>query len=368
MSHALSPPTPIASMRRAAARLWADPESRPVIIGIAAVFFVHLFLFAVAPYVMRTDVISLAAKKHASPPQFNIEISPDEFAKPPVVAPPPTKFVEANPNAPDKIPENTNNFSSKNSQLAQEKPQLDQHNDTPKLDGKKNIESNQVVSGQLAKPMDAVPAPPEVAQPQKTQQVARQMQNPLSGFEKTTKGDDGFGSNVGTVPDQAKPVDRKVDGSPDSKSEEGAVNAIPAIDPRHPMARPQLNNTQTRPAIFKDNQFGTKNLGAVSYDAKWSEYGAYLHKMLEAIQYQWDRILIESQTSPPPGSMVTVKFTIDSKGKITDIGVLESTSSEQGKQSCPAAITLSAPYGDWSEDMIKVLGNSQDITINFYYE
>ena len=95
------------------------------------------------------------------------------------------------------------------------------------------------------------------------------------------------------------------------------------IDPCHPMARPQLNNVQTRPAIFKDNQFSMKNLGAVSYDAKWSEYGAYLHKMLEAIQYQWDRILIESQTSLPPGSMVTVKFTIDSKGKITDIGVLE---------------------------------------------
>ena len=30
---------------------------------------------------------------------------------------------------------------------------------------------------------------------------------------------------------------------------------------------------------------------------------------------------------------------------------------------------MSAPsMADWSEDMIKVLGNSQDITINFYYE
>ena len=212
------------------------------------------------------------------------------------------------------------------------------------------------------------PVAPEVKQTVKTQQAARQQQNPLSGFEKTTEGNDGFGSNVGTVPDQAKPVPNKVEGSPDSKLADGSQTAEPAIDPRHPMARPQLNNTQSRPAIFKDNQFGTRNIGAVSYDAKWSEYGAYLHKMLEAIQYQWDRILIDSATYPPSGSMVTVKFTIDSKGKITDIGVLESTSSEQGKQSCPAAITMSAPYGDWSEDMVKVLGNSQDITINFYYE
>ena len=366
MSHALSPPTPLASMRRAAARLWADPESRSVLIGIGAVLFVHLFLFAVAPYVLRSDISSLTPKRRPTPPEFNIDIAPEVAPK--VIVPPPTKYVEANPNAPEKIPDNTTNFSSKNAQLAQEKPNPDQNSDTPKLDGKKNIESNQVVSGLLSKPQEPVQVAPEVKQPAKTKQTARQMQNPLSGFEKTTPGEEGFGSNVGTVPDQAKPVDQKVDGSADSKTPDGALVESPTIDPRHPMARPQLNNVQTRPAIFKDNQFSTKNLGAVSYDAKWSEYGAYLHKMLEAIQYQWDRILIESPTSPPPGSMVTVKFTIDSKGKITDIGVLESTSSEQGKQSCPSAVTMSAPYGDWSEDMIKVLGNSQDITINFYYE
>jgi hypothetical protein len=367
MSHALSPPTPFAALRRSAARIWADPDSRPVLIGIVAVVFVHLFLFAVAPYVLRTDILPSTAKKHATPPQFNIEIAPEEVPKVPVAPPPANKYVESNPNAPEKFPDKTTNFSNKNSQLAQEKPQLDQHNDTPQLDGKKDIQSNQVVSGQLSKPQEAVPVAPEVNKPSKTQ-AARQMQTPLSGFDKSLTTDDGFGSNVGTVPDQAKPADTRVDGSRESKTPDGAATAEQSIDPRHPRTRPQLNNTQSRPAIFKDNQFGTKNLGAISYDAKWSEYGAYLHKMLEAIQYQWDRILIDSATYPPSGSIVTVKFTIDSKGKITDIGVLESTSSEQGKQSCPSAITMSAPYGDWSEDMVKVLGNSQDITINFYYE
>jgi hypothetical protein len=368
MSHALSPQNPVASMRRSAARLWADPDSRGVLIGLGAVVFIHLFLFAVSPYLLRTDTLPAMVKKHAAPPQFNIEIAPDEFVRPQPKPPPPNRFVESNPNAPENIPDKTNNFSNKNSQLAQEKPQLEKNTETPKLDGKKDVESNQVVSGQLVKPVETAPVPPQPLQTQKTQQAARQLQNPLSGFDKTKEGDDGFGSNIGKVPDQAIPVPEKVDGSAESKLKVGAVNAQPAIDPRHPRSRPMLNNTQSRPAIFKDNEFGTRNIGAVSYDAKWSNYGAYLHKMLEAIQYEWDRILIESQTYPPAGSWVTVKFTIDKKGKITDIGVLESTSSEQGKQSCPSAITMAAPYGDWSDDMIKMLGESQDITINFYYQ
>jgi len=135
-----------------------------------------------------------------------------------------------------------------------------------------------------------------------------------------------------------------------------------------PRARPVLEQVHTRPAIFEDNQFGTSNIGPVAFSAKWSNYGAYLHKMMEAIQIQWDRILLDSRTEPPSGSYVTVKFTMDSKGRITEILDVESTSSEQGKQSCISAITLTAPYGDWTDDMIAVLGTSQELTFRFYYE
>jgi len=89
---------------------------------------------------------------------------------------------------------------------------------------------------------------------------------------------------------------------------------------------------------------------------------------MEAIQVQWDRILIDSHTYPPSGSYVTVKFTMDLHGKITEILDVESTSSEQGKQSCVSSITLTAPYGDWTDDMIAVLGNSQELTFRFYYQ
>jgi hypothetical protein len=368
MTHTLTASSPFASIRRLASRVLADRESRSVLIGIAAVLLVHLLLFASAPYLLHSDAVS-TARKHAAPQQFSIEIAPDEFVKVPPKPPPPNKYVEANPNAPDNVPDKTNNFSSQNQQLAQEKPQLDQHNDKPKTDGKKDFQSNQVVSGQLSKPQDPVPVSLDAEKkPVKTETAPKQQQNPLAGYEKEKDAEDAFGSNVGKVPTNAKPVPNKVEGSPDAPLVQNAQNTEPSIDPKHPRARPELQQTHTRPAIFEDNQFGTSNIGPIAYNAKWSSYGAYLHKMMEAIQIQWERILIESRTEPPSGSWVTVKFTLDSKGKITEILDVQSTSSEQGKASCVSAITNTAPYGDWPEDMIAVLGDSQELTFRFYYE
>jgi hypothetical protein len=368
MTHTLTATSPTAFLRRFVARVREDPESRSTGIGILAVLVVHLLLFIVAPYLLRSDVVHSTARKPAVPRQFNIEIAPDAFVSQALKPPNPTKYIEANPNAPDKVPDKTNNFSSKNQVLAQEKPQLDQHNDKPKMDGKKDIESNQTVSGQLTKPQESIPVAPSVTSPAKTQMAPRQAQDPLAGFDKMKEGEEGFGSNLGKVPNVTKPMPEKVEGAKDAPQVEGAQTMTPAIDPRKPRARPVLEQTHTRPAIFEDNQFGTSNIGPVAFSAKWSNYGAYLHKMMEAIQMQWDRILIDSRSQPPSGSYVTVKFTMDSHGKITEILDVESTSSEQGKQSCISAITLTAPYGEWTDDMIAILGNSQELTFRFYYE
>jgi hypothetical protein len=368
MTHELTATSPSDALRRFRARTWADPESRSTVVGLIAVVLVHLMLFLVAPYLLRTDALRTAPRKIAAPRQFNIEIAPDVFAKPPPKPPQPNKYIEANPNAPDKVPDNTTNFSSQNQVLAQEKPQLDQHNDKPKLDGKKDINSNQTVSGQLSKPQDAAPPVPNIALPTKTQTAPKQAKDPLAGYEKLKDGEDGFGSNIGKNPDVSKPAPDKVDGAKNAPLVEGAESTLPAIDPKKPRARPVLEQMHTRPAVFQENDFGTSNIGPVAYSAKWSNYGAYLHKMIEAIQIQWDRILTESRTEPPSNTMVTVKFTMDSKGKITEILNVESTSSEQGKQSCLTAITMTAPYGDWTDDMIAVLGTSQELTFQFYYQ
>ena len=122
-----------------------------------------------------------------------------------------------------------------------------------------------------------------------------------------------------------------------------------------------------RPGIFSDNKFGSMDIAVAAVDAKWSNFGFYLQRLIETVQIQWDRILLSSTLYPPLGTTITIKFRMNSDGKITGVGIVKNTSNEQGKEACLSAITARSPYGKWSDDMVAVLGDSQEMTLTFYY-
>ena len=283
----------------------------------------------------------------------------------------PDRFVEANPNAPENIPDKTHNFSDRNQQVAQEKPTPNGKSDMPALTGRKDIESNQIVTGQLSPPQQDLPTPPPMPpSPQVASVVTpRRQQDPLPGFEKK-EGDslDGFGSNLAKPSPNAQPVPDRVEGERDAPLIENVAAGAPRIDPRHPQPRRSLE-AHVRPAIFKDNQFGTQNVGITALDSRFSNYGVYLHRLLEAVQLNWYAILDQSRISPASGSQVAVRFKLNSKGDVSAIIDIVPTSgtSEQGTRACARAITIGAPYGEWSEDMKAVLGEEQELQINFLY-
>ena len=109
-------------------------------------------------------------------------------------------------------------------------------------------------------------------------------------------------------------------------------------------------------------------MGLTGIDAKWSNYGAYLQRLVDTVQIQWERILIESKVYPPPGSTVSVKFILNSEGKVTKIVNVENKSSDQGSRACVSGITDRAPYGPWTDDMKAMLGEQQEMTFTFYYQ
>jgi hypothetical protein len=136
-----------------------------------------------------------------------------------------------------------------------------------------------------------------------------------------------------------------------------------------PPPRPQPNQRAKRPAIFSENQTGVKNLGMAAVNAKWSNYGVYLQRMIETVQRKWDAIIAEAKDSPPSGSTVTVKFLINSDGAISKIVHVESgTAGAKAEGYCTAAITKPSPYGKWTDDMVANLGTEQEMTFVFYYK
>jgi hypothetical protein len=135
-----------------------------------------------------------------------------------------------------------------------------------------------------------------------------------------------------------------------------------------PQPMPALDQAQTKPAMIMPNNPVTNRIEPVECNSKWSSYGTYLHKMMESIQVEWDRAQSEGKIKPQPGGYVTVKFRLEWKGSVAEILNVESTSTEQGKQECVTAITMASPFGEWTDNMIANLGNSQELTFRFNYE
>jgi hypothetical protein len=369
----ISPPasTPAPAKRRSAwPRLSAKPEIRSVQIGVLATIIVHLLLVWFAP---RIEALigkdDLSRTPTEADRTFDIQIAPDEFKQPP----PPQKFVEANPNAPDNVPDKTNNFAAQNQQVAQEKPTPNHKSDTPALKGDKDPNVTALVTGQLAEPRPAAPpAPTKEISPETPEQAARREQRPLPGVEKI-EGDspDGLGSNIAKLPASPTPTPERVEGSPDAKSDQGAAHGLYyTVDAKHPQPRKSLpaNVVKARPSPLRNNEFGTDNIGAVAYDAKWSSYGEYLKKLIDAVQVQWERILDQSNVYPTAGTKVTVTFVLNSAGEVSQVQNVESSGGFAAKFSCVSAITTRAPYGAWTADMIAALGTSQELTFSFTYE
>jgi hypothetical protein len=372
MSQTYLPPPPPSGQQGASRRrsfvptLFQDPEKRSLEVGVAGTILVHLLLLLFAvPQMMKMQ----AAKPfvpHVPKHPFNLEIAPPEPVR--KAPPPPRKFVEANPNANNNVPDRTTNFAAQNQQVAQEKPTPNGKSDMPALEGRKDIQTTQIVTGSLDKQVPQPPvAPAKAAPPKAAVTPPKEEQIPLAGTDRAQGNDrDGYGTAQAKVDNNAKPIMDKVDGAKDVKPVTAATGTAPAIDPHHPQPRKTLQQ-HVRPAIFTENKFGTSNIGPTAVDARWSNYGEYLQRLIESVQIEWDKILETGHTYPPSGT-VSVKFRLDSQGRIAAILDHNSTTDEHGTAACMAAITNRAPYGQWTPDMIALLGDSQDMTFTFYYE
>jgi hypothetical protein len=357
-------------------RLSDDPDTRSVQVGVGATILVHLLLLVLMPEKFDTSLTSGAfvPQPTGSTQNFNIEMAPEEFVnlKPPAAAPP-MKFVETNPDAPENMPDKTNNFGAQNQQAAQEQPAKKTGGDRPEMEGRKDIESAQIVTGRLHEPTLPVPsAPPQPVAPvaEKTMTQARREQNPLPGSEKT-EGDNpnNFGGGIGPIVANAEAVPEKIEGAKDAPLVQGVTGSAFTIDRNRPQPRQQLNQRSVRPAIFSENQLGTKNIGMAAVDARWSNYGVYLQRMIETVQIQWDTLINEGKNYPSRGSTVTVKFKINSEGAISRIvNVDGGMAGPIAEGYCVSAITKPSPFGKWTDDMVAMLGTEQEMTFVFYYQ
>ncbi len=287
----------------------------------------------------------------------------------------PFRFVETNTAAPENIPDKTTNFSNRNQQSAQEVAATEKDPENrPTVKGQDEIKNDMaIVSGDMAPPQL-----PNVTAPDKTQddaqeraeQKARAEQVPLSGFDKTEGlSEDGIATNIAKSKNPTNNAQEALEGAPDAKDPTGGLVNVAQTQRTWPKERPRLSSVSlNRTTILSNRPSGVTNIGILGMDARWSEYGEYLNELIEIVQMSWYNILRESRVSPPRGSHVVVTFKINPKGETEIVKVEDFGAGKQGVFSCQNAITYPQPYRKWTDQMVAVLGDSQELTFSFHHQ
>ena len=353
-----------------------DRTDYSIAIGLACTALFHLLLvwltpdFAFEKFSGVHSGISVTSANRGKTFDF-------ELAQPKIVQKErdPFRFVETNSAAPENIPDKTPNFSNRNQQSAQEVATKEKDPENrPSVKGQDAIKNeNAIVSGDMAPPQ--LPTAPshdatkDEAQ-DRAEQKARAEQVPLNGFDKTEgKSPDGIATNIAKSQRPTTQAPQAQEGAPEAKDPNGGLVNVVQSNHAQPKERPRLSSTSlNRSTILSNRATGVANIGILGMDARWSEYGEYLNELIEIVQTQWYNILRESRVSPPGGTHVIVTFKINPKGETEIVKVEDAGAGKQGVFSCQNAITYPQPYRKWTDQMIAVLGDSQELTFSFYYQ
>ena len=88
---------------------------------------------------------------------------------------------------------------------------------------------------------------------------------------------------------------------------------------------------------------------------------------MDAISQRWYTLLDEREYASDSRGKVVLQFRLHYDGRITDMNVAESTSSEVLSLICQKAVLDPAPFAAWPSDMRRTLGDTRNIQFTFFY-
>jgi len=139
--------------------------------------------------------------------------------------------------------------------------------------------------------------------------------------------------------------------------------------PDLPAPRPRPTLSMKIPAgPLADNRSHASSRGVVACDSRFSEFGAYQQRMIEAIARQWNLLASKYDLGTAVGSIVAVEFYLNTSGELSKFKILFSTSTNTGTGLCEQSILTTAPYGEWTQEMVNAFGGQdQSVKITFHY-
>jgi len=145
------------------------------------------------------------------------------------------------------------------------------------------------------------------------------------------------------------------------------VAVTPPAPPRPPSLLVQPNPASGTSGLLLRNPVDVGRAGAISLDARFSTYGDYAQRLLEAVQASWWGILSRTRLDEFAAGTVVIRFRLKSDGTVPEAEVVSSSVPLLATLACKDAVRLPAPYDVWRSDMVSLLGEDETLTITFHY-
>jgi outer membrane biosynthesis protein TonB len=294
----------------------ASIDLRSAAIAVVVSLGLHLLLFWALPDTFHKVVVFIRPVEVLTAP-----VKIDEARLPPKL-----RFVETNPVANQAVPKAAPFTSSRNQTAAQPVPEkMPTNSPLPKSDG--TSESVRIAQGK-PRSIDQSQAQP-ISQPS-VSMVAPVKAAPPPGPGKSA----------------AKPSPAPVAANPE---------------------RPRASAPSGTYGLLLRRPVGVNRAGSIAVDARFSNYGDYTQRMMEAIQSSWWSIIERSRFEGVTRGHVAVSFRLHRDGTVTDAKVLATEVTRVMTLACKDAVMAPAPYDIWRADMVAMYGESDTVTINFHY-
>lgn len=211
----------------------------------------------------------------------------------------------------------------------------------------------------------------QIIKAEKTQAPAK---DSIKQAEKTSDKNSDGRSETPFQDSQRKPAQNKPQDAPPAKeqnestktAQDQAVPEMPKELPK-PKRRPMLS-MKIPAGPLADNRVRASMQGTLAVDSRFSEFGAYQQRMIEAISRQWNLIASNYDLATAVGTSVIVEFYLNVHGDLVRLKVAFSNSTNTATALCQQCILTTAPYGEWTEEMVNVFGaQDQPVRITFHY-
>ena len=131
--------------------------------------------------------------------------------------------------------------------------------------------------------------------------------------------------------------------------------------------RPRATLASGTSGLLLKNNYGVNKAGVLAVDARFSNYGDYSQRMMEAIQSSWWSLIERARFENVARGTVVIKFKLCRDGSVIDAEIIRADVPQILAFACKDAVMAPAPFDVWREDMVALFGEDQEVTLTFHY-